>query len=191
MATSLAAFLLVAGPAAAQQAPASTPITGISSTTSVSAEARVAAIDQTTRTVTLVGADGRTLTHRVSDLVQNLGQVKVGDTVIASYEERLTFVLSRPGARMPQDRAVAAGVRAAPGQMPSGGLLSHDVASFTVIGTNLQANTISLVSANGGEIRTFNVTDPNARRELPKVKPGDYLTVIDRQVVVAAVVRKA
>ena len=42
-----------------------------------------------------------------------------------------------------------------------------------------------VTGANGGAVRAFSVTDPNARRELPRVKPGDYLTVIDRQVVVA------
>ena len=52
----------------------------------------------------------------------------------------------------------------------------------------VQANTITLVEVAGGQVRTFNVNEPAARAALPRVKPGDFLTIIEKQLLVAAVV---
>jgi hypothetical protein len=172
------------------QAPGGKPVTGLSMTKAYKGEGKVTAIDRGTRTVTLVTADGRTITHKVSEAVRNLDQVKVGDTVVAAYEERTTYVLSGPNARMPGNQEMIVAGRTTKGQKPAGGVMREGVGSFTVVSTDTQANTITLVDAAGGQVYTYSVNDPAARTELGRVKPGDFLTMIDQQILVAGVVSK-
>jgi len=54
-------------------------------------------------------ADGRTGSCKVGDAVQNLGQVRVGDTIEGTYEDRRSFALSEPDTATPRDRDLAAG----------------------------------------------------------------------------------
>ena len=76
---------------------------GIGHSQTVTARATVKSIDQQTRTVTLQGADGNTVVLKVGPAVQNLPQVKVGDTVIAHYFISTAYVLSPPGAKLPEN----------------------------------------------------------------------------------------
>ncbi len=188
IATALALSLATAGGAWAQT-PSDTPVTGLSTMTSSTGEAKVTAVDQRTRMLTLTTADGRSVTHKVSDGVQNFGRVKVGDTIVIWYEERTSYVLSGPNTKIPGDREATA-VRPANVGKPAGAMMRQEVGSYTVVGTDVQANTIRLVEVSGGEIRTYNVNDPNARAALPRVKPGDYLTIIERQVLIGTIVPK-
>jgi hypothetical protein len=167
------------------------PVTGLSMTSSFSGEAKVTAIDQGTRMLTLTTADGRSATHKVSDAVRNLGQIKVGDTVVVSYEERTTFVLSSPGTKIPGDREITVAAGARKGQRPAGGVMRQEIGSYTVVSTDVQANTITLVEVAGGQVRTFNVNEPEGRAALPRVKRGDTLTINEKQLLIAAVVPKS
>ena len=179
-------LLLATGGEANAQAPA----TGLSTQTSISVEAKVSAVDHTTRMMTLAMADGRTITGKVSDAVQNLGQVKAGDTAVVSYEERTSYVLSERGTRVPATGETVVSSRAARGEMPAAGLMRQTQVNYTVVATNVQTNTITLVDAGGGSVRTYDVTTAPGRAALPRVKPGDFLTVIDRQTLIGAIVRK-
>jgi hypothetical protein len=51
--------------------------------------ARVAAVDQQTRVVTLVDAEGNRTTFRADEAVKNLPQVKVGDELVGELMESL------------------------------------------------------------------------------------------------------
>lgn len=187
-AVAFGALLTVFGAATAWSQAA--PIVGISSVLSYSGSARVTAIDPATRTVALTLADGRTDSYKVGDAVQNLGQVRVGDTIEGTYEDRLSFVLSGPDTATPRDRDLAAAVRAAPGQAPAAAAAREAIVSWTVVSTNVAANTISLVNPAGGQIRTFDVRTPQGRAELPRVKPGDKLTAISAELLVVTVTPK-
>ena len=187
-AAALSAVLIVSGAATAWSQGA--PIGGISTVSTYSGSARVTAVDPATRMVTLVFADGRTGSYKVGDAVQNLGQVRVGDTIEGAYEDRLSFVLSGPNTATPRDRDLAAVVRAAPGQAPAGAAARETVVSWTVVATDVAANKISLVNPAGGQIRTFEVRTPQGRTELPRVKPGDKLTAISSELLVVAVTPK-
>ncbi|HEX2887636.1 MAG TPA: hypothetical protein VHP59_14465 [Vineibacter terrae] len=185
----LSLSLATAGGAWAQ-APGDRAVTGIFTSSSFKTEAKVTAVDPGTRMVTVLTADGRTLTHKASDAVQNLGQVKVGDIALISYEERTSYILSEPGARLPAAGDLTVSAAGTKGQRPAGGIMRQGLANYTVVGTNVAGNTITLVDAAGGEVRTFDVTDPTARSQLPRVKAGDALTAIDRQTLIATIVRK-
>jgi hypothetical protein len=182
------AALMTSGAAlVSAQVPGNQPIVGISLTSSTPVVAKVAGIDPSGETVTLVSADGTTVTRKVSSLVKNLGQLKVGDTVIVSYKQRLSFVVSEPNAKTPPSDKVVAAVAVSDPQQTVGAAAAQNVRNFYVVAANPAAKTISAVDSNGGEVRTFSVSDEVAQAELPLMKPGYKLTVIDAQAMVAAI----
>ncbi|MBM3646817.1 MAG: hypothetical protein FJX11_03400 [Alphaproteobacteria bacterium] len=181
----LAGSIVATGPALAQSP--GQPVVGISTVTTYSADARITAVDTAARTVTLVYSNGATVTRKVGPSVANFAQAKVGDTVSIAFEDKLTFVLSGPNARPPRDRDVNVTAAAAMGGSAGGVSADQAVANWWVTAVNATAGTISLVNPRGGEVRTFNVATAEGRAQLPRVKPGDYLTVIDSQVAVVAI----
>ena len=183
----LAGSMLFAATAFAQ----GQPIVGISTVTTYSADARITAVDPANRTVTLAYGNGSTAMRKVSPSVANFAQAKVGDNVSVGFEDRLTFVLSGPNTKTPRDRDVSVTVAAGTGTSAAGVSSDQAVASWWVTAVNPSANTISLVNPAGGQIRTFNVTTPEGRAQLARVKPGDSLTAIDSQVAVVAITPKS
>jgi hypothetical protein len=187
----LAAIMTSGTTGAWAQTPGTAPIVGLTTTTTATDTAKVTALDLTTRTVTVAFPDGTTSTGKAGDAVQNLAQVKVGDTVVAAYQERLSFVLSAPNATTPSNRDTVGAIGAAPGQKPAGILASQALRTYYVVAVNPGVNTISIVKPSGGQIRTVGVTDPAAQKDLSRVKPGDKLTVIDTQVLFVGIERRA
>lgn len=165
------------------------PITGISTTTSVSVDGRITAVDPATRMVTVATSDGRTVTGKVSERVGNLGQLKVGDRIDAGYEEKMSFVLSGPNTPTPASRVVG-GTVIEGGRQPAGASATQAVATWTVVSANTAASTISLVDPNSGPVHTYDVRTPEGKAELARVKPGDKLTAIYTELVFAAVTPK-
>ena len=119
--------------------------------------------------------------RKVSPAVANFAQTKVGDMVSLGFEDRLTFVLSGPNTKTPGDRDSSVTVAAGTGTSVAGASAGQAVANWWVTAVNPAANTISLVNPAGGEIRTYNVSTPEGRAQLPRVKPGDSLTAINSQ----------
>ncbi len=181
----LAATSATAGAAFAQ----GQPIVGISTVTTYSIDATITAIDPAKRTVTFTGPAGRSLTATVSPGVK-MDTSKVGDVVSAAFEDKLTFVLSGPNTATPGGRDLSVTAAASTGTRAAGVMADQAVANWWVTGVNTSANTISLVNPNGGEVRTYNVTTPEGRAQLPRVKTGDKLTAIDTQVLVVAITPK-
>ena len=137
--------------------------TRIAMVSSSSGPAKVTAINQALRQVTLAFSDGRSGNYKVASAVQNFGQVNVGDTIDVSYEQRVSFAL--PGLNA-----------AAPG--------------WTVVSANVAANTISVVDPTNGQVRTFDARTAEGRAVLPQVKPGDRLTAFATELVIVAVVSR-
>jgi hypothetical protein len=165
------------------------PIVGISTVTTYSIDATITAIDPAKRTVTFTGPAGRSLTSNVSPGVK-MDTSKVGDVVSAAFEDKLTFVLSGPNTATPGGRDLSVTAAASTGTRAAGVMADQAIANWWVTGVNTSANTISLVNPNGGEVRTYNVTTPEGRAQLPRVKTGDKLTAIDTQVLVVAITPK-
>ena len=74
-----------------------------------------------------------------------------------------------------------------PRRAAAGGRLSESIATWTVVGVDPAANTITLVNPAGGPVRTHDVTTAVGRQQLPRVKRGDSLTEINSQLVVASI----
>ena len=178
----LAGSIATTGAAFAQ----SQPIVGISTVTTNSVDATITAIDPAKRTVTFTGPAGRSITAKVSDGVK-MDTSKVGDTVSAAFENKLTFVLSGPNAATPRDRDLNVTAAATSGNRAAGVMADQTVANWWVTGVNPSAGTISVVNPNGGEVQTYSAATAEGRAQLPRVKTGDKLTAIDTSVLVVAI----
>jgi hypothetical protein len=187
IAGTFAGAVLAAGSALAQQA-----TVGIQTVTTYSADARITAVDPAARTVSLAFTNGATATRNVSQAVADFGARKVGDMVSVGFEDRLTFVLSGPNVATPRDRDTSVTAAAsATGLGAAGVSASEAIANWWVVGVNPAGGTISLVNPAGGEVRTYNVTTPAGREQLPRVKIGDSLTAINTQVLVVSITPRA
>jgi hypothetical protein len=160
---------------------------GIAHSESVSARAVVKTIDLQTRMVTLEMSGGNTLALKIGDQVQNLPQVRPGDTVTAHYYTSSAYVLSPPGAKLPDDSLTIAGARAVPGEKPSGAAGSKMVVTGLVVGVDPTLHTVSLVDPSGGQIRSINVVTPEGQQSMKLVKIGDTITAIITEAVLVGV----
>jgi len=186
IAATFAGSMLAAGTAIAQNQ----ATVGLSTVTTYTVDATITAVDTAQRSVTLTLSDGRTATHKVSETVSALVTTKVGDRVLAGFEERQTFVLSSPNVKTPRDRDASLMAGATTGRKSAGVVASQAVVNWWVVRVDPAANKISLVNPAGGEVRTYDVTTPEARNQLPRVKPGDSLTSINTQVLIVAITPK-
>jgi len=176
-------LLLAAGPllCAALPTPAlaqAASIADMSRSETVSVRATVESVDLKSRTVTLVGPQGNTLMLKVSDEVANLPEVKPGAKVNVRYYTSTAYVLSPPGAKLPEDSLTAAGVRAAPGQTPGGVVGARLVMTGLVVGVDPAAHKIELVNPSGGPVRSIAVVTPEGQQNLKLVKVGDTITAV-------------
>ena len=165
----LAGSMLFAATAFAQ----GQPIVGISTVTTYSADARITAVDPANRTVSLAFSNGATAVRKVSPAVANFAQAKVGDNGVDWLRGQAH--LRAVGSQYQDAAAIAISVTVAAGTGTSaaGASAGQAVASWWVTAVNPAASTISLVNPAGGEVRTFNVTTPEGRAQLPRVKTGD------------------
>ena len=187
IAATLASSVLAAGGAFAQ----STPKFGVGLVTTYAADARITAIDPNTRTVTLSFPNGAVVTRTVSPALANFSAFKVGDIVSVGFEDRLTLVVSPPNTKPPPQAALSVKAAVATDQSAAGLVADEAIANFWVTAVDPANGKVSLVNPAGGPVRTYSVTTDEGRRLLPQVKPGDYVTAIDKQYLVAAITPKA
>ena len=178
-----ALMLLAAGPLLCATLPApalaqAADMAGIGRSETVSVRATVKSVDLKSRMVTLVGPQGNTLTLKVSDEVANLPTVKPGAKVNVRYYASTAFVLSPPGAKLPDDSLTAAGARAAPGQTPAGAVGARLVVTGLIVGVDPAAHKIDLVNPSGGAVRSIAVVTPEGQQNLKLVKVGDTITAV-------------
>lgn len=188
----LALAPLASAPSALAQAVSpNQPIAGISVTTRVTADGTITAIDAANRMVTVRTSDGRTVRGKVSEAVGGLSDVKVGDRIEAALRQTMNFVLLGPNARTPADRMQSRDVVASGGGAPPAGVMATTAtATWIVTAVDTARNTISMVDPAGGRVESFDVETAEGRSQLPKVKPGDKLTVSLVEHIFAAVVKK-
>lgn len=160
---------------------------GIGQAETITLRAKVAAVDQAKRTVTLTGEKGESVTLTVGPEVRNFAQIKQGDMVVARYVASVTYVVSPASAKRPADSVTVASARAKPGEMPAGGVGARVIVSGVVVGVDQQANTIRIVDPAGGPVRVIDVVTPEARQNLGMVKVGDTITGIASEAVAVAV----
>ena len=137
----------------------------------VTATAVVQAIDPNTREVTLRGEDGRVFTFIAGDQVKNLPQVRVGDTVKATYTESIAIEVKRVDGGTPDLSVAATGGSAAPGERPAGNVARTVTASAVITDIDRTTNRVTLRGPSGNE-RVVQARDP---KNLDNVQVGDLV----------------
>ena len=114
----------------------------------ITATAIVDAVDLDNREVVLRGKGGKLHTVQVSEDVQNLPQVKVGDRVELTYYEALAVDFPKNMAGLPPRQETLTVERALPGQRPSGMVRKDVEVVANVTAVNPKTRRVSLQSAN-------------------------------------------
>lgn len=168
-------------PALAQGDASSELKPSFSASQTVTATARVQAINHETREVTLLLENGELYTSQVSEEARNLGQVSVGDVVYAHYTESVSIRVvendgAEPEAYVEEDLA-----RSGEGRMPGVAATESAVTTAIVEEINLDNNTFKLREPDG-EVRQYTARNPS---NLRMAKVGDkVITTVSTSVVI-------
>jgi Cu/Ag efflux protein CusF len=171
---SLFAAAAVLGLAASAFAQAALPLSAEKAAL-VSVTAKVQAIDQTTREVTLKGPLGNTITFTVDKRVARLNEVKVGDEVTADYYVSVAAEVRQPtDAEKATPMAVLKETAKAPaGTEPAAGVLHITKAVVTIEGLDRPTKCVTVMGPKGN-LATIEVADV---ANLPKLRIGDTVIV--------------
>ncbi len=146
----------------------------------------VEAIDHETRVVTVRKSDGEAITFTASEEARNLGQVSVGDVLIAEYQETVTIDVIANDGLEPEAAKAAALARTEEGEMPGVAAMDSTIVISTVEEINVEKNTFKLKGPDG-VVEEFVARNPE---NLKRAMVGD-LVVITVTEAMAITVEKA
>ena len=170
----MAAAWLVLGATLAFAQATPTPPKGLpkgSAVSSTRATAKVTQLDLASRTMTIQTPDGQDHTFVVDGSVKNLPQVKVGDTVVATYTEALAFEVKK-GGTAGASGAVAGGT-AEPGKRPAGVIGRQVTVTVSITAIDPTVPSVTFTGPQGNS-RTIKVRDP---KKLEGVSVGDTVDI--------------
>jgi Cu/Ag efflux protein CusF len=131
----------------------------------------IKAIDPATRSVTLRAESGDEDTFTVSPDVTRFSQLKVGDTITATYYESVVFQVRKPNAAAAATGAVAAGGRLK--DAPGGVVGVQEAATVTVKAVDMNVPSITVVTTDGRTL-TRKIAE---KKNLEGVNPGDRIDI--------------
>jgi hypothetical protein len=157
------------------------PRAGFTFTHKVTERVNVESIDSESRTGIFVLPDGTWANLSIADSVPGIDKIDDGSFVNITYTEVVTILnLKRKGVGSQAARKDSMPQAAAPGEDPVR-------FTYTIVGVDLAANTVSVIGGRGGEVHTYPVTNA-ARRELLKtVKVGDVLIGMTTPLTITAI----
>lgn len=157
---------------------------------SATLQAKITAINTKTRTVTLVGASGDKVTLTAGPAVR-LEKLRVGDRVNAQYYRSVAFMVRPPtgGNGTPATDDQITQLVAQSAQAPGGVGVRLTRISGAIVGIDLAAHRVDLVSPSGGGIYTIDVTDPSRIAMLGSLKVGDTVTAVISQALAVSIER--
>lgn len=181
VATLLVSAGLIAGPAIAADAPKAAPaektVPAVILGGAVKAEAEVIAVDAAARKVTLKGEDGTIQEFKFGKEARNLPQVKVGDRVVAEYDQILAMRLKKgSGLRVTEERE--GGARSAAGEKPGAVMVKETHFIADVINVDAKKSVITIRGAKG-RIVDLKVKD---KAVLKEIKVGDQIEGVYDQI---------
>lgn len=137
----------------------------------IKATAKVEAVDQKNREVTLKGPNGP-VDIKVGEEVRNFSQIKPGDLVNVAYYESLSAQLYKKGEKLPPGiQAKQFMGRAAPGELPAGAVGREVTLATEVEGIDKKNNTVTLKTQDGS-VAAYKVRDP---KNLDMLSVGDHI----------------
>lgn len=132
---------------------------------------QIAAIDRSTRKVTLKGPQGKTAEVIAGSEVRNFDQLKVGDRVVVRYIEALSLELRKATAGGRDITATAAAAQAEAGKRPGGAAAVQVTVVADVIAVD-PANMVITLQGPRGNIVDLRVQNPD---HFKVVKAGDQV----------------
>jgi hypothetical protein len=186
IAAALAAAAVALPIAAQQPAPSQAPMAmgavGAADVTTLTA--KIEAVDQAARTVTVKGPMGRVVTLKVDPKVKNFAQVKVGDEIVLKYAEAISVKLDKGSAGRSETVTTTAPVTAPAGAKPGAAVAQQTVIVANVQSVDAKRQEVLLQGPNGNYVEV-KVKDPNV---FNKVKVGDSVQVTYTEALVIDVV---
>jgi hypothetical protein len=134
--------------------------------------ATVAAVDKTTRRVTLTAGEGNKSAFTAGPEVRNFDQIRVGDKVTATFNERLAVFVRGDGADPSVTHAAALG--AAPIGAKPGAMVAESYEVVASVKSINSANRTAVLEFPSNQLRTVNVR-PDV--DLSKYKVGDSVVI--------------
>jgi Cu/Ag efflux protein CusF len=144
---------------------------GVSVRQTITTSATITAINKEARTVTLKSEQGDVDTFTVGPEVTRFDQLKVGDTIRATYSEAVVVTLRKPGAAPTAPTAAMTASRLK--DVPGGAAGAVVTATVTVKAIDHKTGSIT-VATTDGMVRTRKVADA---RNLEGIKVGDTLDI--------------
>jgi Cu/Ag efflux protein CusF len=171
-ALTLVAFALVASLSGWETVPPQAPTSASGAETSkpIRISATIEAIDKSARAITLKGPKGNLATVYADESMKRFDELKVGDTVNATYYESIAVHVRKPGepAPKPADLAVTRNP-----SMPGATAASQETATVVVQSVDRANRSVTVKRADGGII-SMRVENP---KYLDMAKPGDTVDI--------------
>ena len=146
---------------------------GVTATSAVKTSAEVVAIEKETRTLTLLGANGKTVTLKVGPVARNFDQIEIGDQLNVEFYEAVARYLGKPGSE-PSAELESVMARSPKGDKPAGVLIETIDISAIVQAIDRTKRTLTLKGPEG-KVKTIKVDD--FIKAFDSLKVGDNIHV--------------
>src|SRR3990167_7964868 len=146
------------------------PREGVSFNDTVTARVTVETVDTDTRTVAFNLPNGRLVLLPVANSVTNLGTIDDGSLATVTYTEVVTMLNLRqkgPGSKEARKDQMS--------PRPNRTDVEAGRFTLTVVAVDLAKNTVSVISGDGGAVRTYSATSIAKQDMLKKIKVGDVV----------------
>lgn len=153
-----------------------------SASASATITAKVVAVDQKNRILTLQDPQGNKQDVKVGPDVKRFNEIKVGDTITATYQESVALAIVKPGTAVPASQSSPSVTRGT-GSRPSGTISQTQTATVTVQSIDMNKPSVT-VKTQDGRVLTFAVQDKN---NLTGLKVGDVVQITYTQAIVLSV----
>jgi len=167
-------------PAVAQGQVQAVPRAGVAFSNTVTTRAQIESVDAATRTIAFTNPDGRLVHVAVANGAGNLDHIADGTTANVTYSEVVTILNLRqkgPGSREARRESAH----------PSATDIEAGRFTLTVVAVDLPNNKVSVVSGQGGPVRTVSATSIAQKDMLTKIKPGDVVIGLTTPLMVTAI----
>ncbi len=146
------------------------PREGVSFSDTVTARVTVETVDEDARTVAFNLPNGRLVLLPVANSVTNLATIDDGSLATVTFTEVVTMLnLRQKGPGSKEARKDQMNPRPNRTDVEAGRF------TLTVVGVDLAKNTVSVISGDGGAVRTYAATSIAKQDMLKKIKVGDVV----------------
>lgn len=149
------------------------PVVAAAEGVTFTAQAKITALDQKTRSITVQADDGSTWSFKVDKKVQNFDKVKVGDVIVVKGFAAVAVALKGPKSGPAGAEVDEAFVKSAKGQLPAGAVVEQVTLQGKIKAIDTKAPSVTF-EGPGGKVTTVKAKNAKA---LEGLQAGDDITV--------------